>query len=526
MCVTKKVVLINMADSKSLLRSLANVSGMTMISRVIGFARDMLMAGFFGAGFATDAFNVAFKLPNLLRRIFAEGAFSQAFVPVLAEYKNKKSHADTKEFVAAVMGLLALSLCIITILGILFASVVIWITAPGFTTDVQKFSLTVEMLRITFPYILFISLASLVGGILNTWGLFSIPSFTPTILNLSFIFFIVVLRNQFHPSILTLAWATFFGGVLQLLFQIPFLKKIDMAVWPKLDWRNPAVWRVLKLMAPAIFAVSIAQISLVINTIYASFLPSGSISWMYYADRLMEFPTGVLGVALGTILLPSLSKHASNKSSLEFSKTLDWGVRLCLLLALPATVGLAMTAEPLTMTLFMRGKFGMLDVIMTKRALIAYAVGLLGLILVKVFGPGFYANQDIKTPVKVAIFVLICTQIMNLSFIGSLKHAGLALSIGLGACINASVLCYLLIRRGIYIPQSGWKPFLSKLFIAIGIMAVMLFISQKILPFNFSGSMPIRILSLVTLLLIAITVYFGSLFCLGFRIHHFSKLRH
>lgn len=515
-----------MADKKSLLRSLANVSGMTMISRVIGFGRDMLTATYFGAGFATDAFNVAFKLPNLLRRIFAEGAFSQAFVPVLAEYKNKRTHEETKDFVAAIMGLLALVLMVITVLGMIFASVVIWVTAPGFTDDPQKFGLTVELLRITFPYILFISLASLVGGILNTWGLFSIPSFTPTILNVSFIVFILFFRHSFNPSILTLAYATFFGGLLQLLFQIPFLRQIDMSVWPKLDWHNPAVWRVIKLMGPAIFAVSIAQISMVINTIYASFLPSGSISWMYYADRLMEFPTGVLGVALGTILLPSLSKHASSKDVNQFSKTLDWGVRLCLLLALPATVGMALTAKPLTMTLFMHGKFNLFDVVMTERALMAYSLGLMGLILVKVFGPGFYANQDIKTPVKIAIFVLICTQIMNLSFIGPLKHAGLALSIGLGACLNAACLCYLLIKRGIYIPQSGWKPFLSKLFGAVLIMAASLILSLRYLPLNFAGETYIRVLSLIVLLIIAAISYFASLFLLGFRVHHFSKISH
>ncbi len=511
---------------KSLLKSLLNVSGMTLISRVVGFLRDMLTAQYFGAGFATDAFNVAFKLPNLLRRIFAEGAFSQAFVPVLAEYKTIRSHQDTREFVSYVMGLLAFVLIIITLIGIVFASIVILITAPGFTDDIQKFNLTIELLRVTFPYILFISLASMIGGILNTWGIFSIPSFTPTILNLSFITFIIFFRNHFHPSILTLAWATFCGGGLQLAFQIPFLKKIDMLVFPKLDFKNKAVWRVIKLMGPAIFAVSIAQISMVINTIYASFLPSGSISWMYYADRLMEFPTGVLGVALGTILLPSLSKHASSGNVEDFSQTMDWGVRLCLLLALPATFGIALIARPLTMTLFMHGKFNLLDVDMTERALIAYAIGLLGLILVKVFGPGFYARQDIKTPVKVAIFVLICTQVMNLAFIGPLKHAGLALSIALGACINASVLCYLLIKRGIYIPNQGFKDFLFRLLIAIAIMIIVTILSLKFLPFNFSGPTYIRFCFLTVLVIIAVSSYFISLFALGFRIKDFSRLKH
>lgn len=515
-----------MAEQKSLLRSLLNVSGMTLVSRVIGFLRDMVMARYFGAGFATDAFFVAFKLPNLLRRIFAEGAFSQAFVPVLAEFKNRKTHEETKVFVASVAGLLSLVLLLFTIIGVAFAGTVIVITAPGFTTDPEKFALTVTLLRITFPYILFISLASMTSGVLNTWGMFSVPAFTPTILNITWLFFALVLRHYFHPPIVVIAWAVFTGGLLQLTFQLPYLKKIDMPIFPKLDLKNKAVWKVVRLMGPAIFAMSIAQISLVINTIFASYLPSGSVSWMYYADRLMEFPTGVLGVALGTILLPSLSRHASSKDTLEFSKTMDWGVRLCLLLALPATVGLAIIAKQLTMTLFMHGKFNMFDVVMTERALIAYSIGLMGLILVKVFGPGFYANQDIKTPVKIAIFVLICTQLMNLAFIGPLKHAGLALSIGLGACLNASALCYLLIKRKIYIPQSGWLPFLVKLIFSVLVMAACLLLSLKYLPFNFSGETYIRVLSLVALLLIATFSYFTSLFIFGFRIHHFSKINH
>jgi len=506
----------------NLLRSLLNVSGMTLISRVVGFLRDMIMAQYFGAGFATDAFFVAAKLPNLLRRIFAEGAFSQAFVPVLAEYKNHNTLEETRDFAASVAGLLLMVLVIFTLVGMICAGTVILITAPGFTQDTSKFTLTTTLLRITFPYILFISLASLVGGVLNTWRLFSIPAFTPTILNLCYIIFAIFFRNYFHPQILAMAWAIFVGGVLQLAFQLPYLRKIGMPILPKFDLKNSALWRVVRLMLPAIFAMSIAQISLVINTIFASYLPSGSISWLYYADRLMEFPTGVLGVALGTILLPSLSRHASSKNLVEFSKTLDWGVRLCLLLALPATVGLAIISKPLTMTLFMHGKFNMFDVLMTQQALIAYAIGLLGLILVKVFGPGFYANQNIKTPVKIAIFVLICTQLMNLAFIGPLKHAGLALSIGLGACINAGCLCYLLIKKGIYIPQYGWLIFISKLTIAIIGMAFMLILSLYLLPLNFSGLTFLRVLSLLVLLGISGVSYFGGLYLLGFRPQHFT----
>jgi putative peptidoglycan lipid II flippase len=513
-----------MATSQSkhnLLKALVNVSGMTLISRTVGFVRDMLMARIFGAGVASDAFFVAFKLPNLLRRIFAEGAFSQAFVPVLAEYKNNKTLDETREFVSGVIGLLMLVLVIITVLGMVFTSVVILITAPGFTNDPQKLHLTSTLLRITLPYIVFISLASLIGGILNTWRMFSIPAFTPTILNLSFIVFALFLRHYFSPPILAMAWAVMVGGILQLCFQLPFVKKTGLSIMPKLNFANKAVWRVVKLMGPAVFAMSIAQISLVINTIFASLLPNGSISWMYFADRLMEFPTGVLGVALGTILLPSLSKHASNKDINNFSKTLDWGIKLCLLLALPATVGLAILAKPLTMTLFMYGKFSYFDVMMTSRALIAYAVGLMGLILVKIFAPGFYANQNIKTPVKIAIFVLIITQLMNLAFIGSLKHAGLALSIGLGACINAFCLCYSLIKHKLYVPQTKFAGFLVKLMLAIIVMSAVLFACLEYLPFTFSGSTHMRVISLLFLILIAAASYFSSLFILGVRAKDF-----
>jgi len=456
-----------------------------------------------------------------LRRIFAEGAFSQAFVPVLAEYKATKSVDETKAFVASIIGILGLVLTIVVILGIIFSSGVIWITAPGFTDDPAKFQLTIDLLRVTFPYILFISMASLAGGILNTWGLFSIPAFTPTLLNVSYIIFILGFRHYFHPPIFTLAWAVFAGGLAQLIFQFYYLKKINMLVMPRLDWHNKAVMKVMKLMGPAIFAVSVSQISMVINTIFASFLQSGSISWMYYADRLMEFPTGVLGVAIGTILLPSLSRAASKKNTEEFSKILDWGIRLCLILALPATIGLAILARPLVMTLFMYGKFTELDVNMTSYALMAYSVGLLGLILVKVLAPGFYANQDIKTPVKIAIFVLCMTQIMNLMFIFPFKHAGLALSIGLAACLNAYNLYRKLRSKKLYVPLEGWRSFLTRLIIAVVFMSAVLWLANYVLAGYFVMHAIYRVASLSLLLLLAGIVYFGALYLLGFRVRHF-----
>ena len=458
----------------NLLKSLAAVSSMTMFSRVLGFARDAIVARIFGAGMATDAFFVAFKLPNLLRRIFAEGAFSQAFVPILAEYKSKQGEDATRVFVSYVSGLLTLALAIVTVIGMLAAPWVITITAPGFADTADKFALTTQLLRITFPYILLISLASLVGAILNTWNRFSVPAFAPTFLNVSMIGFALFAAPYFHPPVLALAWAVTVGGVLQLAYQLPHLKKIGMLVLPRINLKDAGAMRVVKQMGPAILGVSVSQISLIINTIFASFLVSGSVSWMYYADRLMEFPSGVLGVALGTILLPSLSKSFASGNHDEYCRLMDWGLRLCFLLALPSAVALGILAKPLTVALFQYGKFSAFDAAMTQRALVAYSVGLMGLIVVKVLAPGFYSRQDIKTPVKIAIITLIMTQVMNLAFIGPLKHAGLSLSIGLAACLNAALLYWQLRKQKIFTPQPGWLAFLLRLIIAVLVMAAAL----------------------------------------------------
>lgn len=512
-----------MAKPRNLLRTLANVSSMTLLSRIMGFVRDMLMAKYFGAGFATDAFFVAFKLPNLLRRIFAEGAFSSAFVPILAQYKLNKSHLETKAFISHIAGLLSLVLVVIVIIGILLAGKIILITAPGFIHSREQYVLASRLLQITFPYILFISLASLVGGVLNTWDKFSIPAITPIILNLSFIVFIVFFRQYFTMPIYALAWAVFVGGLLQLIFQIIFLKSIDMNFIPKLNLRDSAVWNVIKRMLPSIFAMSISQINMLINTIFASFLAHGSISWMYYADRLMEFPTGIFGAALGTILLPSLSKHAHSRNQQLFSSTLDWGIKLTLILVLPASIGLALISKQLIMVLFMHGSFNLHDVIMTQRALVAYSIGLIGLILVKVLAPGFYANNDVKTPVKIAICSLVLAQIMNSIFIYPLQHAGLALSIGLAACFNAFCLGYFLIKKGFYTPSSDLIYFTSKVIAAVIIMTICLSLTLNLTNFNYHNGYFKSIMALLFILSIAIVSYFISLFSLGFRLHQFKQ---
>lgn len=496
---------------------------MTMFSRILGFIRDAIIARFFGAGAATDAFFVAFRLPNLLRRIFAEGAFSQAFVPILAEYKNQQGDEATRTFIAYVSGLLTLILAIVTLAGILAAPWIIYITAPGFTDTTDKFDLTVRLLRITFPYILLISLVSLAGAILNTWNRFSVPAFAPTLLNISMIMSVLLLAPYCEPPIIALGWGVFAGGILQLLYQLPYLQKIGMLVLPRISFRNSGVWRVLKLMGPAIIGVSVSQISLIINTIFASFLQSGSVSWMYYADRLMELPTGVLGVALGTILLPSLAKSFSTGDYKEYQRLMHWGLRLCFLLALPCAIALAILAEPLTVSLFQYGNFTAYDAVMTQRALIAYCVGLMGLIVVKVLAPGFYSRQDIKTPVKIAIITLILTQLMNLAFIGSLKHAGLALSIGLAACFNALMLYWQLRRQAIFSPLAGWGKFLLKLIAALIVMVAVLLLLLNFMPPWEQGNMLMRITRLLLVVFAGAMSYFAALFIFGFRLRDFSQ---
>src|SRR5580765_2465925 len=345
----------------NLLRALVTVSGLTLVSRILGYARDFVIARAFGAGLYTDAFFVAFRIPNLLRRLFAEGAFSQAFVPVLAEHKNRSTPEETRSLIDGVATALFIALAVAAALGVALSPVIVYLSAPGFAPDPGKYELTVLMLRICFPYIAFISLVALAAGIFNTWNRFAVPAITPALLNVCFIVAALGFAEHFEPPILALAWAVFAGGVLQLAFQIPFLARLGLLPRWRLDWRHPGVQRVLKLMAPAVFGVSVAQISLLINTIFASFLPSGSVSWLYYADRLMELPAGMLGVALGTILLPSLSKYHADDNHEEYSRLLDWGLRMTILLAVPAAAALAVIAMPLVASLFHYGRFGAAD---------------------------------------------------------------------------------------------------------------------------------------------------------------------
>jgi putative peptidoglycan lipid II flippase len=507
----------------NLLRAAVSVSAMTLVSRVTGFARDVLLAITFGAGFAMDAFVVAFRLPNLLRRLFAEGAFSQAFVPILGEYRARRGEEATRELAARVLGVLSVALLAATAVGVVAAPLLIYASAAGFAKDADKFALAVQMLRICFPYILFISLTSFAAGILNTWGHFKAPAFTPVLLNLSFIGFTLLAAPHFERPVVALAWAVFAGGVAQLAFQVPFLLRIRMLPMPRWDPGDEGVVRILKLMAPAALGVSVAQVSLVINTHIASWLGDGPVSWLYYADRLMEFPSALLGVALGTVLLPSLVKHHSNSDAAAYSRLLDWGLRLALLLALPAAVGLALLAVPLGATLFWHGEFTRHDVLMTRSALIAYAVGLAGIILVKILAPGFYARQNIRTPVKVALFTLAVTQAANLALVPWLKHAGLAAAISAGATFNAAWLWWLMRRGGHWQPEPGWGAFLLKVAVALYMMGGLIWYGMGSEQSWFGLGVPARALKLGALVLGAMAAYFATLWMLGFRLRQYSR---
>jgi len=513
----------------SLLKTLASISSMTLLSRILGFAREILMARFFGAGMAYDAFVIAFRLPNLLRRMFAEGAFSQAFVPIFSEYKTRRGQDETKLLVDHVSTLLAIILFVVTLIGIVAAPLLVYLTAPGFAGNPDKFDLTVQLLRITSPYVFFISLVAVSAGILNTYNKYWVSAFSPVLLNLCFIGSILWVAPYFDRPIVALAWAVFLAGVLQLAFQIPFLKKVGMLPSWRFNLKDAGVWRVIKQMGPAMFGVSISQISLIINTIIATYLVAGSVSWLSYADRLMEIPAGLLGVAISTILLTSLSKYHAESNTLEYSRMLDWGLRLTMLLTLPAALGLGLIAVPILSTFFQGGAFGAHDVLMTRNALVGYSVGLIGMLLVKILAPAFYARQDIRTPVKIGIVTLLATQIMNLAFIGWLKnagyaqHAGLALAIGLGACINSAILFYLLRKRQIFQPEPGWFVFTVKIFVALLALGLILWFGMGAEQEWLITRGWTRIIHLTWLVLLGLVGYFVVLGILGFRVKDFSK---
>ena len=461
-------------NSGNLLSSAMIVGGCTGLSRIFGFLRDLLIARAFGAGVGADTFFIAFRIPNFLRRLCAEGAFSQAFVPVLANYRAQQSAAEVDDFIAHVCGALALVVGLLSILGVIFAPLLIALFAPGFYSNADKYNISVQMLRITFPYIGFISLVALAGGVLNSYGRFAVPAFTPVFLNIAIIVAVLWISPYMAQPEIGLAFGVFIGGCVQLLFQLPFLWQLGLLLRPRLAWAHQGMRKVLALMMPAMFGASVSQINLLIDTILASFLITGSVSWLYYSDRMVELPLGVFGIALATILLPSLSRSYANTEEQQFCTTLDWALRLVLIIIAPAAVGLAMLATPVLSTLFQYGKFTSQDVAMTSLSLVAYAIGLLGFAYVKVLAPGYFARQDMRTPVRVGLIAMLVNVILNMILIGPLKHVGLAIATAVSAYINAFLLYRGLRSRRIYIPLKGWLALILK--VAISLLAMLLWL--------------------------------------------------
>jgi putative peptidoglycan lipid II flippase len=518
----------------NLLSAAAKVSSMTMLSRVLGLVRETLIARAFGASEMTDAFNVAFRIPNLFRRLFAEGAFSQAFVPILGEVSAKNGEKATKELIDVVATLLFWSLLITVIIGVVFAPYLVFMIASGFKSS-DTYSMSVVLTRMMFPYIGFISMVSLAAGILNTHKKFLIPAFTPVLLNLGMISGSLIFAPYFSTPIYGLGVGVMLGGVLQLAIQIPALLRLGMM--PKIGMgiknirmalKNPEAIRILKLMGPAIFAVSVSQLSLIINTNIASHLQAGSVSWLSYADRLMEFPTALLGVAVGTVLLPSLSRANAN-GDIEQSKSLmSWGIRLTFVMATPAAIALFIFGTPMAASLYHYGQFTAHDVQMTQMALQAYGVGLIGLILIKILAPGFYAKQDIRTPVKIGLIVLVFTQLLNFIFVPYFAHAGLALSIGIGACLNAALLWIGLARKGQMLASNqAWTSFFLRLLVALLAFGVVLFWGANHHDWINLADKPLK---RITLMLgwgiFAMIVYVCVLKVCGFRFKEFIRHTH
>lgn len=496
---------------------------MTLLSRIFGLLRDITLATLFGASGGTDAFLVAFKIPNFMRRLFAEGAFSQAFVPVFSEYKEKRSREELKDLLNHVAGKLGGILLLITIIGSLAAPGLVVLFAPGFADEPERFQLTSDMLRITFSYLFFIALVAFAGGILNSFNKFAVPAFTPILLNLCLISAAVWWSPMFEQPLMALAWGVALAGLVQFLFQLPFLKKLGLIPRPRLK-NHEGVTRILKLMLPAIIGSSVAQINLLLDTIIASFLVAGSVSWLYYSDRLLEFPLGVLGIAVATVILPALSKLHARDSSDEFSQTLNWASRLVLIISIPACVGLFILAGPVLATLFQYGEFTASDTYLASLSLMAYIFGLPAFILIKVLAPGYYARQDTRTPVRIGIIAMITNMAMNLLFVVPLvlynyeaPHVGLALATSCAAYLNAFLLYRGLRRTEIFLPVSGWGKTLIQITIAVSAMAVILVVITPELPHWIEWSAFNRVINLGGVIGLAAVVYFAVLAAVGLR---------
>lgn len=514
-------------EKPRLLRSSAVVGAMTMISRVLGLVRDVVFAVFIGAAGGADAFFVAFKIPNFLRRLFAEGAFAQAFVPVLSELRQKHTLAEVKHFVDRVAGCLGLSVLLVSALAILAAPLLTWLFAPGFyAQDASKYALTVDLIRITFPYLAFISLAGFAGSILNSYDRFAVPALTPVILNLVLISAAVFVSPMFDTPVMALAWGVVIAGALQLSFQLPFLARMHLLPVPRVDWRDERIVQVLKLMAPALFGVSVSQINLLLDTVLASLISDGSVSWLYYSDRLIELPLGVFGIAIATVILPALSRQHADECG-DYSHTLDWALRNVLFIAVPASAALIVLAEPIIFALFQHGdKFSPHDGEMASYSLKAYAMGLCAFMLIKVLITGYFSRKDTKTPVKVGIVAMISNMVFNVLlvlpfyFIWDIGHVGLALATSASAFLNAGMLFTGLIKGGFYQPQKGWLKYFSALALATSAMVGALIVALGFLPQFTELNWWMRLAAVLCLCGLGLSVFLLTMLAGGWRLGH------
>jgi len=514
-------------------KSVATVAAFTGLSRLCGLIRDLLFANLIGASAAADAFYVAFRIPNFFRRLFAEGAFSQAFIPVLSDYRTRRTAAQTRHLISRTSGTLGVILLAFTALVLALPGLFAALFAPGFhwQTDAPRATYLTDMLRLTFPYLLLISMTGLASAVLNAYDRFAPPAFTPVLLNICLIAAALLLAPHMAEPAYALAWGVLAAGTVQLLFQLPFLHRLHLLPTPKWGWHHPGVQRILKLMLPAMFGVSVSQINLLLDTLLASFLPTGSVSWLYYADRLAELPLGLIGIALATVILPNLSRQRLQADRTQYRRTLDWALRCVLLLGLPAATALILLAEPILATLFLHGEFTPHDLQMAALALRAYALGLTAFMLVKILAPGYYACEDMRTPVTIGIIALAANMALNLilvpwlHFTHQLGHLGLALTTSLAAALNAALLYRGLRRKSLYRPQPGWPPFLARTAAACALMATALLLAPHLSPLTLQTDWPTlttqtRLTNLCTLCATGLATYALALATLGLRPHH------
>ncbi|MDA0791290.1 MAG: murein biosynthesis integral membrane protein MurJ [Proteobacteria bacterium] len=508
-----------------LLRSSVLVSGLTLVSRIFGLARDMVVAYFFGASAGADAFFLAFRIPNLFRRLFAEGAFAHAFVPVLSEYRSQRSVNAVKDLISHTSGALGACLMLLVVLGVLGAEYVVRLFALGYVYHEQtaKLTLAVEMLRLTFPYLLLISMTAFAGAVLNTYGRFAVPAFTPVLLNVCLIGAAVFISPHLAEPVMALAWGVLIAGVAQLSFQIPFLHRQQLLVRPRVDRSHPGVRQIMWLMLPALFGVSVGQIGLILDTVFASFLETGTLSWLYYSDRLLELPLALIGIAIATVILPGLSAdHAAEKPA-AFTATLNWALRIVLIVGFPATIALIYLADALIATLFHYGEMTERDVVMAGSSLAAYAVGLLGHMFVKVLAPGYFARKDTATPVRFGVIALSANVLLNLILIWHLRHAGLALATSIAALLNAWLLFGGLRRTDVFAAEPGWFRFIVQLMFAGAVMLCALALVTPSLSTWLAYGMVERFSIMLLICGVGALTYGAALFLAGVRIQQLIR---